>query len=108
MKQTKPLIMVVAPNDTNIGEAVDSWETERGYNVETLTITDLSKATEEILSRANHHQEDVRVLFTESAYLSIPRENRCLLIDTLEINPKIRWIHWAKKKKAKTKFPPRS
>lgn len=102
----KDLILVVAPNDFQIFEAVSAWE-QRGYIVQTHVIEDTRTITEDLLGTIHKYEKGVRVLFTESAWGNIPAENRCLLLDRLWIEPKVRWIHWAKKMIDRTSPLPR-
>lgn len=95
-REQKILILVIAPNDKQISQAVESWE-ERGYCVETHSISDVSTAYDDLMRFIHTHHEVVRVLFTESAWGSIPHVDQCCLIHQLTINPKVRWIHWAKR-----------
>ena len=95
---TKDLILVVAPNDPDIHLAVHAWEV-RGYDVTTHPIANLKNVTQDILSEVRKF-EDVRILFTESAWGNIPQLDRIILfIDCLWVEPNVRWIHWSKKKK---------
>lgn len=94
----KILILVVAPNDSQIGEAVQAWK-ERNYDAQTHPIVDPTNVVDSLIGSIDRYSGDVRILFTESAWGSIPYQHRHSLIDRLWIDPKVRWFHWAKKQK---------
>lgn len=93
--EVKDLILVVGPNDSDIADAVRSWE-ERGYTIQTHVIDDLKTVVEDLMYTINRN-EKVRIVFLESSWGSIPTKDLVYLQGRLRIEPKVKWQTLLKK-----------
>ncbi len=94
--ERKILNLIVAPHDTQIDRAVKDWR-ERQYDVVSHALNDARRAADEIIGLINAYREDVRFVFTQSAWMSIPDEIMAYIIGLCKITPSVRWAHLSKK-----------
>ena len=90
-------LLVISPNDRQIGEAIQRIGEKEACAVETFAIDDVSTIADDLRVYIGKQREQIRVNFTESAWGSIPRVHRRATLDLLLDHDNVHCVHFSKK-----------